>query len=36
MRDDCHPVVLVRLEALDLDELPELVEDSWRWRSGRR
>jgi hypothetical protein len=31
---DGHPMVLVRLGAVDREELGELLEDSWRIRSG--
>lgn len=31
-----QPIVLVRLEALELDELVELVTDSWLLRAPRR
>jgi hypothetical protein len=30
---DGHTVVLVRLEAVDVDEVAELVTDSWRLRA---
>ncbi len=30
---DGHPVVLVRLEAVDVDEVTELIGDSWRLRT---
>ncbi len=30
---DGHPVVLARLEAVDVDEVEELVGDSWRLRA---
>ncbi|MGH3099176.1 MAG: MmcQ/YjbR family DNA-binding protein [Streptosporangiales bacterium] len=30
---DGHPVVLVRLEAVDLTEVSELITDSWRLRA---
>jgi hypothetical protein len=33
---DGHPYVLVRLEAVDPDELAELVEDAWRTRAPAR
>lgn len=33
---DGQPIVLVRLEALELDELVELVTDSWGLRAPRR
>jgi hypothetical protein len=32
---DGHPVVLVRLAAVDLTELGELITDSWRLRAPR-
>jgi hypothetical protein len=32
---DGHPVVLVRLAAVEVDELAELIEDSWRLRAPR-
>jgi hypothetical protein len=32
---DGHAVVLVRLEAVDLDEARELITDSWRLRAPR-
>ena len=31
---DGHPMVLVRVEAVDRDELGELLGDSWRLRGG--
>lgn len=33
---DGHPYVLVRLEAVDRDELAELIEEAWRWRAPKR
>ncbi len=33
---DGNPIVLVRLEAVDLDEMSELVTDSWRLRAPKR
>jgi hypothetical protein len=33
---DGHPYVLVRLEAVDPDELAELVEDAWRTMAPKR
>lgn len=33
---DGYPYVLVRLEAVDPDQLAELVEDAWRLRSPKR
>ena len=33
---DGHPFVLVRLEAVDDDELAELVEDGWRVRAPKK
>ena len=33
---DGHPYVLVRLEAVDPDELAELVEEAWRIRAPKR
>jgi hypothetical protein len=33
---DGHPTVLVRFEAVDVDELTELLTDSWRIRAPRR
>jgi hypothetical protein len=33
---DGHPSVLVRLEAVDRDELAELLTDSWRVRAPKR
>lgn len=33
---DGHPVVLVRLDRIGVDELAELVEDAWRLRAPRR
>lgn len=32
---DGHPVVLVRMEAVDVDELTELICDSWALRAPR-
>lgn len=32
---DGHPIVLIRLEAIELDQLEELVVDSWRLRAPR-
>jgi hypothetical protein len=32
---DGHPILLVRLEAVDVEELRELIEDSWRLRAPR-
>jgi hypothetical protein len=32
---DGHPVLLVRLEAVDVDEAAELITDSWRLRAPR-
>jgi hypothetical protein len=32
---DGHPIVLVRLAAVDLAEVTELIADSWRLRSAR-
>lgn len=32
---DGHPIVLVRLEAVDVDEVTELIADSWRLRAPR-
>lgn len=32
---DGHPVVLVRLQAVDVDEVTELIGDSWRLRAPR-
>ncbi|WP_433868964.1 MmcQ/YjbR family DNA-binding protein [Saccharopolyspora sp. CA-218241] len=32
---DGHPVVLVRLDDVDADELRELIEESWRLRAPR-
>lgn len=32
---DDHPFVLVRLEAIDIGQLEEMIEDAWRVRSGR-
>lgn len=31
-----HPIVLVRLEAVDVDEATELITDSWRLRGPKR
>jgi hypothetical protein len=33
---DGHPYVLVRLDAVDRDELAELVEDAWRAMAPKR
>jgi hypothetical protein len=33
---DGHPVVLVRVEAVDVDELHELITDSWRLKAPKR
>jgi hypothetical protein len=33
---DGHPYVLVRLEAVDLEELAELLEEAWRLRAPKR
>jgi hypothetical protein len=33
---DGYPYVLVRLEAVDPDELAELIEDAWRIRAPKR
>jgi hypothetical protein len=33
---DGHPYVLVRLEAVDPQELAELLEDAWRLRAPKR
>jgi hypothetical protein len=33
---DGYPAVLVRLEAVDLDELAELIEEAWRIRAPKR
>jgi hypothetical protein len=33
---DGHPTVLVHLSAIDLDELTELITDSWRNRAPER
>ena len=33
---DGHPYVLVRLEAVDPEELGELVEDAWRTQAPKR
>jgi hypothetical protein len=33
---DGHPYVLVRLEAVDRDELAELIEEAWRIRAPKR
>lgn len=33
---DGHPMVLVRLDAVDREELKELVTDSWRLRAPKR
>lgn len=32
---DGHPVVLVRLDAVDIDEASELIIDSWRCRAPK-
>ena len=32
---DGHPMVLVRLEAVDIDEARELITDSWRLRAPK-
>lgn len=32
---DGHPIVLVRLEAVDVDEATELIIESWRQRSTK-
>ncbi|MGV0636024.1 MmcQ/YjbR family DNA-binding protein [Mycolicibacillus trivialis] len=32
---DRHPIVLVRLSAVDVDELGELIEESWYLRAPR-
>ena len=32
---DGHPMVLVRLEAVDVDEARELITDSWRLRAPK-
>lgn len=32
---DGHPIVLVRLEEIDLDELGDLVIESWRQRASK-
>lgn len=32
---DGHPITLVRLEAVDVDEVKELITDSWRLRAPR-
>jgi hypothetical protein len=32
---DGHPYVLIRLDAVDPQELAELIEEAWRIRSGR-
>ena len=31
-----HPIVLVRLDAIDVDEATELITDSWRLRGPKR
>jgi hypothetical protein len=33
---DGHPTVLVRLEAVGVDELEEIITDSWRARAPKR
>ncbi len=33
---DGHPIVLVRLDAVDVDEAAELITDSWRLRGPKR
>jgi hypothetical protein len=33
---DGYPYVLVRLEAIDRDQLEELVEDAWRLRAPKQ
>ena len=33
---DGHPIVLVRLEAIELDEATELITESWRLRAPER
>lgn len=33
---DGHPIVLVRLDAVDVDELTELITDSWRVKAPPR
>jgi hypothetical protein len=33
---DGHPMVLVRFEAVDVDELLELLTDSWRLRAPKK
>ena len=33
---DGYPYVLVRLDAIDTDELAELIEDAWRIRAPKR
>jgi len=33
---DGHPMVLVRFDAVDVDELTELLTDSWRIRAPKR
>jgi hypothetical protein len=33
---DGYPMVLVRLDAIDTDELTEVITDSWRARAPRR
>jgi hypothetical protein len=32
---DGHPIVLVRMEAVDVDEARDLITDSWRLRAPR-
>lgn len=33
---DNHPVVLVRLDTIDIDEATELITDSWRTRAPKK
>ena len=33
---DGYPIILVRLDAVDVDELRELVTESWRLRASAR
>ena len=33
---DGHPMVLVRFDAVDVDELTELLTDAWRMRAPKR
>lgn len=33
---DGHPLILIRLEAVDREELAELLEESWRLRAPKR